>query len=75
VSAAKLETIMASAALKTDIAADWHGRVIEHGDLVSHLAARREEIGEAAMPRNAGNRRSASKRVLLEALDQHGSDW
>ncbi|WP_277982201.1 hypothetical protein [Sphingomonas phyllosphaerae] len=66
---------MASAASKTDIAADWQGRVIEHGDLVSRLAARREKTGKPEVPRNAGNRRSASKRALLEALDQHGADW
>jgi hypothetical protein len=66
---------MASPTSKTDIAVDWQGRVIAHDDLVSRLAARWEEIGEPEMPRNAGNRRSASKRALLAALHQLGADW
>ncbi|MBW6531425.1 hypothetical protein KZ820_11835 [Sphingomonas sp. RRHST34] len=66
---------MASPTSKTDIAADWQGRVIAHDDLVSRLSVRREELGEPDMPRNAGNRRSTSKRALLEALHQLGADW
>lgn len=66
---------MALSTSMADVAADWQSRVIEHGDLMSCLAARRKEVGELEMPRNAGNRRSASKRALLAALDQHGADW
>lgn len=49
--------------------------MIAHDDLVCRLAARLKEVGEPEMPRNAGDRRSASKRALLEALDQLGADW
>ncbi|MGK6324848.1 hypothetical protein ACMGDM_17430 [Sphingomonas sp. DT-51] len=67
---------MASPTSKTDTFADWQGRVIEHNGLASGLAARREEIGEpATMPRNAGNRRTASKRALLKAIDRVEGYW
>ena len=39
------------------------------------LAARRAALGEPQMPRNAGNRRTASKRALLQAIADAGGDW
>lgn len=66
---------MASPISKTDTFGDWQGRIIAHADFASRLAARREAIGEPDMPRNSGNRRTASKRALLKALDQLGADW
>jgi hypothetical protein len=39
------------------------------------LVRRRAETGIADLPRNSGNRRTASKRALLKAIDDAGGKW
>ena len=36
---------------------------------------RRQVVGEVVVPRNTGQRRSASKRALLKAIDEAGGKW
>lgn len=36
---------------------------------------RRGAAGEPEMPRNDGSRRTASKRALLEAIEDAGGEW
>jgi hypothetical protein len=43
--------------------------------MAERLAARRAEIGEVEIPRNSGNRRTASKRALLAEIEKLGGDW
>ncbi|MDP1027366.1 hypothetical protein Q5H91_09085 [Sphingomonas sp. KR1UV-12] len=64
---------MASPISKSDPAAGWQGRFMSHDDFTARLAARRALMGEPAMPRNAGNRRTESKCALLRALDDLGA--
>ncbi|MEW9855858.1 hypothetical protein [Novosphingobium sp. M1R2S20] len=50
--------------------------VIDMAELGARLSARRAELGCASeMPRNAGNRRTASKRALLAAIEATGAKW
>ncbi len=56
-------------------AGDWPGRVVAYRDFAADLATRRKALGEPDVPRNTGNRRTASKQALLEALDQLGAKW
>ena len=65
---------MASPTSKTE-PARWSGRVLRHQDFSAALAERRRAMGEPVMPRNSGDRRTDSKRVLLRALDGLGADW
>jgi hypothetical protein len=39
------------------------------------VARRREVAGHPEMPRNSGNRRTASKRALLKAIEELGGKW
>lgn len=39
------------------------------------LARRRAAAGEPVPPRNAGNRRTASKKALLAAIEDAGGRW
>ena len=39
------------------------------------IIRRRQETGVTDVPRNAGDRRTASKRALLKAIDAVGGDW
>ena len=39
------------------------------------LAARRAELGNPELPRNAGQNRTASKRALLKAIKDAGGKW
>ncbi len=51
---------------------------MQRADLASFgewLAARREEVGKPVAPRNRGNRRTASKRALLDAIEKSGGRW
>lgn len=66
---------MASPTSKNDPAGEWQGRIVSHTDFGTRLAERREELGKPELPRNAGNRRTESKRALLVALNQLGADW
>lgn len=43
--------------------------------MAERLAARRAEIGEVAVPRNSGKRRTASKRALLAEIEKLGGNW
>ena len=69
---------LATMALKrsgTDLASDWTGPRIAHADFVARLVARRAETGITELSRNAGTRRTASKRALLEAIEDAGGKW
>lgn len=39
------------------------------------IAKRRAELGEVDVPRNAGKRRTASKKALLKAIEAAGGKW
>ena len=43
--------------------------------LAGRIAARRSALGEVAIPRNAGKKRTASKRGLLKAIKDYGGNW
>jgi hypothetical protein len=66
---------MASSDAETDSTGDWSGRVVAYRDFAMDLAARRGSAGEPDTPRNAGNRRTASKKALLKALENLGATW
>lgn len=53
----------------------WPGRRVAHAYFAEQLFARRAELGHPDMPRNAGTRRTASKRALLEAIAATGAKW
>lgn len=44
-------------------------------DFAADIARRREAAGNPDMPRNSGKRRTASKRVLLKAIEDAGGKW
>lgn len=44
-------------------------------ELAVRLAARRVELGLPDLPRNAGTRRTPSKRALLKAIEDIGGKW
>lgn len=44
-------------------------------ELGRRISRRRAEVGEIDVPRNAGNRRTASKRALLKAIEDAGGKW
>ena len=56
-------------------AEDWLGPVTTHEEFAARLFARRAELGNPDMPRNSGNRRTASKRALLKAIEELGGKW
>jgi hypothetical protein len=60
---------MASTTSKAD-SADWPGQRIDHADYGAKLAARRAALGYPDLPRNAGANRTASKKLLLKAIDE-----
>ncbi len=39
------------------------------------MARRKAAVGDIDVPRNAGNRRTESKRALLKALGETGARW
>jgi hypothetical protein len=49
--------------------------VIRMAELGARLAARRAELGNPELPRNAGKARTASKRALLKAIEEAGGKW
>jgi hypothetical protein len=53
----------------------WTGRRIDMVEFGARLAARRDELGNPEMPRNAGNNRTPSKRALLKAIEDAGGKW
>lgn len=62
-------------ASKTSKAEDWPGPRTSYKEFAAKLAARREELGNPELPRNSGNRRTASKRALLKAIEELGGKW
>jgi hypothetical protein len=49
--------------------------VIRMADLGARLAARRVELGNPELPRNAGQNRTPGKRALLKAIEEAGGKW
>lgn len=50
-------------------------RPIGFADWVDYLRERRSANPDLVVPRNAGNRRTDSKKALLKAIEQAGGDW
>ncbi|MBW8785744.1 MAG: hypothetical protein JF593_14095 [Novosphingobium sp.] len=50
-------------------------RRVSHRELAARIAARKAELGNPELPRNAGARRTPSKRALLAAIDKAGGKW
>lgn len=74
----KPAAIMASKTLKktaTRPADGWTGRRVDMAEFGRRIAARKAELGIADPPRNAGTNRTASKRALLEAIEELGGKW
>lgn len=44
-------------------------------DFAADMARRKAAVGDIDVPRNAGNRRTESKRALLKALGETGARW
>lgn len=44
-------------------------------ELSAAVDRRRQVVSEVAVPRNSGQRRTASKRALLKAIEQAGGKW
>ena len=44
-------------------------------ELGARLAKRRLALGNPDLPRNAGTRRTPSKRALLKAIEDAGGTW
>ena len=53
----------------------WPGRTMNHEAFAATLSAQREALGQPDVPRNAGTRRTASKRALLAAIEKAGGRW
>lgn len=49
--------------------------IIDMAEMGARLARRRAELGNPEMPRNAGNRRTESKKALLKAIEDIGGKW
>jgi hypothetical protein len=50
-------------------------RVESMSAFAAKLAARRAELGNPELPRNAGANRTESKRALLKAIEEAGGKW
>ena len=50
-------------------------QVIDMAELGARLAKRRLALGNPDLPRNAGTRRTPSKRALLKAIEDAGGKW
>lgn len=48
---------------------------MDFADFSAELAVRRAAADDPQMPRNAGARRTDSKRAMLAALKEMGADW
>lgn len=44
-------------------------------ELGARIDRRRAELGRIDVPRNSGKRRTASKRALIEAIEDAGGKW
>ncbi len=49
--------------------------VIPFEVFAADMARRKAAAGDIVVPRNAGNRRTASKRALLKAIEDLGGTW
>jgi hypothetical protein len=59
-----------------DDPAPWPGKRISFPKFAADIMRRRAELGgDIDVPRNDGNRRTASKRALLEAIEATGKKW
>ena len=50
-------------------------RSIPFEEYAAYLSERRAEVGPLHVPRNAGDRRTESKRALLKAIEELGGKW
>jgi hypothetical protein len=48
---------------------------IPFAEFAADVARRQAEFGPVEAPRNAGNRRTESKRALLKAIEDAGGKW
>jgi hypothetical protein len=48
---------------------------IPFAEFAADVARRQAEFGPVEAPRNAGNRRTESKRALLRAIEDAGGKW
>lgn len=48
---------------------------ISFADLAADVARRQAQYGPVTPPRNAGNRRTESKKALLRAIEEAGGKW
>ncbi len=55
--------------------AEAEAPVIQMAEMGERIAARKAELGLPEPPRNAGTRRTASKRALLKAIEDAGGKW
>ena len=53
----------------------WTGRKLDFAAFSAELQARRAELGNPELPRNAGKNRTQSKRALLKAIEDAGGKW
>lgn len=70
----KVLAVMASRTSKPD-AKDRGGPRMDLADFAARLVMRRAQIDVGEIPRNAGTRRTASKRALLKAIEAAGGKW
>jgi hypothetical protein len=66
---------MVSETLPDSTEQPWPGPRVNFADFAAKLAAQREALGNPELPRNNGDRRTASKRALLEAIAAAGGKW
>lgn len=64
---------MVSKRSKTD--EEWTGRRISFPAFSASLSARRAELGNPDLPRNAGKNRTENKKALLKAIEDAGGKW
>ncbi|MFS0772147.1 hypothetical protein [Sphingomonas sp. 1P08PE] len=50
-------------------------KAVSLAEFGADIERRRRETGITDLPRNAGNRRTASKRALLKVLGELGAKW
>jgi len=51
------------------------GKPIPFEEFAADMAQRYADAGSPVVPRNAGNRRTESKRALLKAIEDAGGTW
>lgn len=67
---------MASETLPIELVVVASGEpVIDMAELGARVAARKAALGLPDVPRNSGERRTASKRGLLKAIEDAGGEW